>query len=391
MTAFASLPVADQGALGAVRDFLAQLLNAGVVQAVLVPAETRDGRSVQPALITDPARMAAANPLLPVLAISGARMASLITERIPASSNGRPAPTPARIAVVMRPCELRATVELAKLNQIRYNQLLTIGLDCVGTYEVTDLNEVEGEPSSYQDAVLGAAQAASPDAPGDLPYRHACTICDTPVAWNADINLHTIGVDTGVGLLVEVADESLLETLSLTPGADASAHKQAVESLYAARHQHREAVLNDVTAQMHTRDDGTPGLIEEFEMCQRCHNCTVMCPICYCKECLFRTNTFAHEPRRYMGWARRKGAARLPGDTITFQLTRLSHVTTSCVGCGLCTSACPAQLPIDALFQAVARQTQGLFDYVAGRDINEPLPTATFRQDEFVALGEAEH
>ena len=391
MTAYASLPVADEGALGAVRDFLAQLLRAGLVEAVMAPAETRDGRSVQPALITNPECMISANPLLPVLAINGARMASLITERIPASSNGRPAAAPARIAVVMRPCELRATVELAKLNQIRYDQLLTIGLDCVGTYEVTDLKEAGDDPGAYLSSVLEAAQAASPDSPTDLAYRHACTICDNPVAWHTDISLHTIGVDTGTEILVEVADESLLEPLGLAAGADATAHRKAVESLHTTRHQHRETVLDAITAQMQTREDGTPGLIEEFEMCQRCHNCTVMCPICYCKECLFRTNTFAHEPRRYMGWAKRKGAARLPGDTITFQLTRLSHVTTSCVGCGLCTSACPAHLPVDALFQAVARQTQGLFDYVAGRDINEPLPTATFKQDEFMALGETEH
>jgi formate dehydrogenase subunit beta len=391
MSVFANLPVTAQGTLDTIRRFLAQLLSTGLVEAVLVPLETHDGRSVQPALVTDPAHMELANPLLPVIPISGARMVSLVTERLADVSNGQPVAMLPRIAVVMRPCELRATVELSKLRQVRYEQLLTIGIDCVGTYEVTDLKSVSGHPDGYTAAVLEAAQAASPDAPDGLPYRHACTICETPVAWNADISLHTIGVDSRQAVLLEVADESLLGSLGLTDSVDATAHWQAVEGLVAARHARREAELDAVAAQMQPREDGTPGLIEEFELCQRCHNCTVACPICYCKECLFRTSTFAHEPRRYMSWAKRKGAARLPGDTITFQLTRLSHVTTSCVGCGLCTSACPAHLPVDSLFQAVARQTQGLFNYVAGRDIHEPLPVATFQRDELVTLGEVQH
>jgi formate dehydrogenase (coenzyme F420) beta subunit len=117
----------------------------------------------------------------------------------------------------------------------------------------------------------------------------------------------------------------------------------------------------------------------------------VACPICYCKECLFRTDVFDHQPERYLGWAQRKGAARLPGDATSFHLTRLMHVSISCVGCGLCTSACPAGLPVDAIFQSVARRTQALFNYVPGRDPAEPLPLAAFKQDEFSALGTSEH
>jgi hypothetical protein len=44
---------------------------------------------------------------------------------------------------------------------------------------------------------------------------------------------------------------------------------------------------------------------------------------------------------------------------------------------------------VDSLFQAVAQATQALFDYEAGRSLEEPLPTTTFKRDEFVELGEA--
>lgn len=391
MTILTTLPVDQQGALDAIRRFLARLLESNVVDAVLVPLETHDRRSVQPALVRNSERLVAANPLMPVLPLSAARMASLLTERCP--ENGTPHEHPFRVAVVMRPCELRATIELAKLNQVQLDQILTVGIDCPGTYETPDYQNAAEDPDAWLAKVLGAAREGNPDSPHDLPYRPACEICDTPVPWNANIAVHTIGVDTGQHILVAIDDEALVEPLGLEPlsesGTDA-ARRQVVEALQSARAERRQTALDEMAAALVPQEDGTPGLLALFETCQRCHNCTTACPICYCKQCLFRTRTFEHESRRYFGWAARKGAARLPGDTVAFQLTRLSHVTTSCVGCGLCTSACPADLPVDRLFQTVAREVQALFDYVPGRDPEETLPTTTFREDEFVTLGKRE-
>lgn len=386
MTILATLPVSEQGAEGAIRQLFAHLLENNIVDAVMAPMTTRDGRSVQPALIRNLARLGEADPLMPVMPLSDARMASLLTERCPESGDDHEHPF--RVAVVMRPCQLRATIELAKLHQIQMDQLLTIGVDCVGTYEPPDYQSAAEDSAVWTAAVLGAARDGNPDSPNDLPYRHACQICDTPTPWNADIGLHTIGVDTSQYVLVTIVDDALAEELGLEAVDDDGGRGQVVDSLIATRQERRQANLDEMAAMLATQEDGTSGLLAHFETCQRCHNCTTACPICYCKQCLFRTRTFEHEPRRFFGWAERKSATRLPGDTATFQLTRLSHVTTSCVGCGLCTSACPADLPVDRLFQMVARETQALFDYVPGRDLEELLPTATFRQDEFVEMGE---
>jgi formate dehydrogenase subunit beta len=119
-----------------------------------------------------------------------------------------------------------------------------------------------------------------------------------------------------------------------------------------------------------------------FAACQRCHNCMVACPICYCKECLFRTAAFDHEQGRYLRWAGRKGATRLPADTVLFHLTRLNHMSTSCVGCGLCESACPSNIPLTVLLRTVSSQTQALFDYVPGRRLDEEIPLMSFREAE---------
>lgn len=65
---------------------------------------------------------------------------------------------------------------------------------------------------------------------------------------------------------------------------------------------------------------------------------------------LSRTAALEHEPERYLRDAGRKGATRLLADTLLFHLTRLNHMSTSCVGCGMCESACPSDIPLTVLF-----------------------------------------
>jgi formate dehydrogenase subunit beta len=379
MSVWAAVPCEEGGALGAVRDVLSALMATGRLRGVLVMMATHDGRSVQPALVTNADRLQHADPLLPVMPIHMARMASLISLH-----GGNGAPSEAKIAIVARPCELRGLIELAKLNQLRADDFFTIGIDCVGTLEASAWKRwIDADPEARA-RCESALRAGSLEAPAEA-YRHACTICETPVPWAADLAIHLVGVENG--LLLEARDADCLPP-SLAAGEDIRGRSDVVERLVGMRRDARGLALDAMQVRMQASSDGIAGLLVEFETCQRCHNCTVACPICYCKECLFRTDTFQHEPRRYFGWAERKGAARLPGDTVTFQLTRLSHVTTSCVGCGMCTSACPADLPVDLLFQTVARRTQAMFDYVAGRSLDDPLPPATFDRKEFVDLGE---
>ena len=74
-------------------------------------------------------------------------------------------------------------------------------------------------------------------------------------------------------------------------------------------------------------------------------------------------------------------------DTVLFHLTRMNHMALSCIGCGMCTSACPADLPVGRVFRAVGDSVQATFEYVPGLDPSQELPLITFEENEWLEVG----
>ena len=376
----AIIPV-EHDTLGAVRGFLKQLLEAKVVDALLVPMETPAGskqRGITPALVADPDLLDAANPLAPVLGLNAAWVAGRVSIREPRG----------RIGVVLRPCELRALVELVKLKQASLDDLVTIGVDCLSTYDVPVYNAMRANPSTGSGqvavdmaALLATAQSGELASQGGYAFRDACQMCEKPHVEEADIVLELFGADLASGIPVSLPDEkaAIAEMLRLGPTDTDGKRAEVVEKVVAARTSVRDARFAEIRQRL--EQEGIEGV---FAACVRCHNCMTVCPICYCKTCLFKSPAFDHESAQYMRWAQRKGTYRLPADTMLFHLTRLNHMVLSCVGCGMCTSDCPAELPVGLVFRAIGQEVQQTFDYVPGRSVEEPLPLITFREDEWV-------
>jgi formate dehydrogenase subunit beta len=374
MSVKAVLEVKEGDVLAALRKFLRRLLEAQVVQALLVPLELPSGDAVAPTLIKDPERLATANPLAPVMMANSANLVSRLTRL----GNRE------KVGVVLRSCEMRALIELVKLQQATLDNLVTLGIDCLGTYEVTQYSRLktEGEDGAgpSPDQLKAAADGEVSPVEG-YEFRAACRMCEYPLATGVDINIGLIGVDTQTMILLDMEPDighQVLEKLHLQEG-DAPGREEAVEKLVAAR----EKARDDAFAAFHEKVKDAASLVAQFSTCIACHNCTFACPICYCKECLFETDTFRHPSDRYLLWAGRKGAARMPSDTVLFQLTRMNHMVSSCVGCGMCESACPSDLPLALIFRTVGQRVQGLFDYSPGRSLEDELPVATFKEDEF--------
>ena len=80
--------------------------------------------------------------------------------------------------------------------------------------------------------------------------------------------------------------------------------------------------------------------------------------------------------------ADRKQGLRLLPDLLLFHMGRMTHMSISCVSCGACEDACPADIPVSMLFSVAARDTRKIFDYEPGRDIDEALPYSVFNFEE---------
>lgn len=387
MTVFLKPPAAGQGPEAASRAFLRRLLESEAASAVLVDVVSDRQSLPQRRLVHDADSLQRSLPFAPLMLASGARLAAQLTDRRP-SRDGARSGAERRCAIVLRPCEARATVELSKLKQVDLGQLLIIAVDCIGTHEAAAYAELALRPDAWAERYLEAMRDGLGSSPFPQPYREACNRCVDPVAPAADVWLHVIGVPPDQDLVIEVRDEGLADRLGLEQAGDAAGRDPAVSRLRSTREDIKARELEAALASLQPQGDGLPGLAAVFDSCLRCLNCGTACPICYCKECLFRTDSLRVECRHLFDLAERRGAVRLPGDAILYQLTRLMHVSTSCVGCGLCTSACPMDLPVDRLFQSVGRETQALLSYRPGVDAESPIPASTFVREEFEWMGE---
>jgi formate dehydrogenase (coenzyme F420) beta subunit len=366
-----NIPVVNGDVLAGVQGFLQRLIQSGVVEAVYVPMRF-DGEAIMPALVTDSSLLKQADPLAPVMPINGARAVSALTNKH----------TPAKLGAVLRPCEIRALVELVKLQQATLDGLTLISLDCPGTCEVRDYQWKSRENGFDLGGYLEAAQMGS--TPEGMDLRPACQMCTQPVYEAADIHLQIFGADVKSGIPAGLKDEiatQLGETVDSQPG---EGRKLVIEQLINRRGQTRQVELADIRKRIASNG----GIAELFATCQRCHNCMTVCPICYCKTCLFRSESMNHAPEYYLSAAQRKGAVRLLSDTLLFHMTRLSHMELSCVSCGMCTSACPSDIPVGSIFSAIGEQVQATFEYQPGRDVGEALPMITFQANEWTEIGE---
>jgi len=289
------LEVKEGDTLATLRSFLQRLLEKEIVEALLVPLEAPSGDTVMPALVKEPARLERANPLAPVMPVNAARVVSSLTI-------GKPRE---KIGALLRSCEIRALIELVKLQQAHLENLMIIGIDCLGTYEVTDYAKITSEGGSpTMELVRGAEEGALSPHQG-FQFRPACRVCEYPHPQNATLTIGLLGVDSK-RILIE-AEEELAERLGLTEG-EAASREEVIKRLVEARVEERDRLF----AQFRERVFDMPSLLAQFSTCIRCHNCTVACPLCYCKECLFRTSTFEHEPDRYLKWWSEREPSRCP-------------------------------------------------------------------------------
>ncbi len=380
MAKTAQLEIKTQNISETLRDFFRSMLQRGEISAILAPQRLSflggTKQVVMPALVSDPERLDSVDPLAPVFPMNAARIVSRLTRR---QSGGK-------VAVVLRPCEIRAFVELVKLKQGYTEDIFIVGFDCPGAYKNTDyfcLLEQQGKGLS--EAFCQNVFSGKGAVMGDKDISAACKACEHPIPEGADIAVGLFGMDIKSHLLIQALTpkgEELFAKLKLSESEEPQKRQSAIAEIVAARTAYRDKMFAETDEAVSSVEKLTAYLAN----CVNCYNCRVACPVCYCKECVFVTDVFNHEPSQYLQWARRKGIVKMPTDTLFYHLTRLAHMSTACVGCGQCSNACPNDIPVTELFRTVAHRTQKAFDYEAGKSTKDTPPLSEFREQEFAEV-----
>jgi len=356
-----------------IRGLFAKWLKENRLSAILTPAYSASGTATM-ALVSNPDKLAEAAPLMPAMGVNSASIVADIARE--------PSPN-AKVGLFLRPCELRAVVELMKLKQVLPDSLVLIGVDCAGTYKAAGFRDVRGKDADFDNKHV-REQSGFAD---NVNFRMACQMCEYAKPFVYDLNVGFIGMDTDKELWVEAATDkgkTLLEGVGIKEQDEPEKRKEALEALSASRKANTAKRIEELDKAML----GPEKLVEYFSDCLNCHNCMKVCPVCYCRECFFDSDTFQRDIGEHVRVSLRKGATRMPSETLLFHLTRMNHMMVSCVQCGICEDSCPVTIGLATLFKKVSQNAQKEFDYVSGRSLDEPLPLVTFRESEFLKVGE---
>ena len=349
-----------------INELLRFLLESGKISAVLTLKKMSKDDAIAYSLITKVDELSDAVPLYPLMPVSGGKLLSRFTLKGPSKKP---------VLAVISPCEVRAFIELVKREQGSLENIFILSFTCGGVYpqEMAADQSVEKQLPSYWESVKK----------GNIPQnlRPVCKACEEFVPYTADMTIDLIGNTSldkqSVILLHTKKAEELVQGMKAEV-ITTDIEKARLDTFKSKREAEKKKLYTEIGEKTKDMD----GLIDIFGRCIGCHGCMRVCPICYCKLCEFESSDAEYKPSNYESELNKRKGIRVPPGTIYFHLGRLSHIGISCVACGLCEDVCPADIPVSVIFKKIGESVQGIFEYVAGKDVEEEIPLTTFEKEE---------
>jgi formate dehydrogenase subunit beta len=365
----------EKGLDEAILEFLRSLMQDEKIKGVFTLKKLNDEGAVSYSLITSSDELEKAVPFYPVMPMNAGRALSAFTlERA----------TEEPVAAVLRPCELRAFIELVKRVQGSLDNILLISLSCGGVYPLKSWTkgEVKELESPYWDAVKKAEIA--PD------IRTTCQICEKFIPHLADISVAAVGekdLDKECTILLNTQKGENFAGKAPGSSTTKEIETELTNKLKESRSEKKKALFEH----MDEEESGLQALVKAFSACLGCHACSHACPICFCSLCDFESKSCEYYPENFNSALRQKGGLKVPPGNIFFHIGRMNHMAFSCVQCGMCSDVCPVYIPVANYFVKTGEALQEVFKYIPGEDVEEPVPSGTFKAEEFKEVGEESH
>jgi len=226
-----------------------------------------------------------------------------------------------KVAVVLKPCDVKNVVELIKENQVDRENVVLIAMSCPGVLNIEALKDIdprEIQSVEWKDGeVTVRTSSGETTIPRDQAFLSKCLTCDLGEPVLSDVKIGKFGDRAAAG--------------------DKFASVEEYEKLSPAE---RRAFW-----------------AKQFEQCIRCYGCRQACPTCYCKECFV--------DKQAQMWASK---ATDPTSNWFFHMTRMMHLAGRCTGCGECERACPMNIPLSLISKRMALDVMEMFADQAGVD-----------------------
>lgn len=329
--------------IGTVREFVKTVWLSAELDGVVVPLINSHEADTSVRILGDPEDLERVNPFKPLMKMNAARIFPHLLEANP----------DLHLGALLRPCEMRALIEMVKHDSLALDRLLTICVDCLGTYPAEEYQWRAARKGSSHQLAQEGLQFARLGGIAAYRYRSACQMCISPKAHGAHLNISVLGLPARRHLLVEARDPITADWLHLDAITDGEAdlalvkqHERTVARVVERNHRTRERIIQGLSE---TLPKNVSALVNQFETCDGCQECMDNCPICA-----------VITPRR-----------DAEGRYLHADIQRWMA---SCAGCGMCEQACPNHLPLSAIFHHIKQQVIDSFGYTSGSSQKEPAP-----------------
>ena len=284
-----------------------------------------------------------------------------------------------KVAVAVKPCDIRSIDELFKRYKLNPDNLYTVGLNCGGTvspvtgrkmielfYDINPDDVVSEEIDKGQFIVELADGTEKGVKIHELEHegfgrRNNCQRCDVKIPRKANIACGNWGSEDG-WTFIEINDEKGQELIDGAKKAGILETKSPADPAVEGRKK-VEGIMIKMAKKNQDAMYPTVNEMDDWKRCISCYACRDVCPICWCFE-----NCELNKP--YF-----KDEANIPPSPIAFQGVRLSHMSFSCVDCGQCDDVCPMDIPVSLIFDKLQKKYYNRTGYVAGvsDDVKPPL------------------
>lgn len=278
----------------------------------------------KPDLLDAPDQIAEVNPFRPLMTKNAAKHIPAVLEENP----------DLRMGALLRPCEMRALRERSKRGQIADERLLTICVDCLGTYPADEYQWRAERKGSKEQLAWESLHFARQGGIAAYRFRSACQACRTPVSSGADVNIGVIGLPVRQKIMVECSrslfpNEFSLNAVDVEQEQDMLEQRDYVIARLLQRSSNTRQRLADNLDSILPRD--VDALVKQFESCGDCRECFDNCPLCS-----------TDYPSR--------------GGSGLYDREQVKQWMISCAGCGMCEQACPNHLPLATIFNQIREQ-----------------------------------